>query len=91
MVLNEVACEAVASCGDCYTCNNDQMSFKAYFVRWAAVSTKWVSLADIYFFPTPYNDANELPFALTGTLAVRVGPAVLRGYSESGRPDVQSG
>lgn len=43
MILKEVACEDVntPTCSHCFTCNNDQMSFKAYFIRWVAVSTKW--------------------------------------------------
>lgn len=41
MILREVTCEEVDKCGGCLTCNNDQQSFKAYFLRWCAVSAKW--------------------------------------------------
>lgn len=55
-ILREVACENVKSCGNCLTCNNDQLSFKAYYLRWVAVSTKWApwlyDIVEPYFIST---------------------------------------
>lgn len=55
-ILREVTCERVTARGGALTCNNDQRSFKAYYIRWVAVATKWApwlnDLVQPYFLST---------------------------------------
>lgn len=54
-ILVEAACEPYK------TCNNDQLSFKAYFSRFIAASTKW--MPELYDLTQPYLQASAVAAA----------------------------
>lgn len=72
MIFKEIMCEDVQNGPSPYTCNYDQQSFKAYTLRWFAMSTKWAPwLSDMmqpYFLTTGQAVGQSCDYGVPGAV-----------------------